>query len=130
MINRQWTTFEGRAYGRRAVDELRVTIYKKGIIYMNKAAIDVLGQPAAVELSFDGNRRIIGIKPADVRRRNAFPLTAHGAGKYRKIQAAVFFHHFRLRLEGTQLVDAAEFTPDGILELPLDSMITIGRGAR
>ena len=129
-MNRQWTTFEGRAYGRLASNDIRVTINKRGHIYINKAAFDVLGQPAAVELSFDGNRRIIGIKPADIRRKNAFPTKSLSRGQYRRILAAAFFRHFRLRLEGTQLVDAFEFTLEGILELPLDSLITIGLGAR
>ena len=130
MINRHWTTFEGRAYGRSATHEIRVTLNYSGQINLNKAAYDVMGQPAAVELSFDGNRRIIGIKTADIRRRNAFPLKPVSSGRYRTIRAAAFCRHFRLRLEGTNLFDAAEFTPENILELPLDSMITIGRGAR
>ena len=130
MNKRQWTTFEGRAYGYSASEEIRVTVNDRCQICMNKPAFDVLGQPAAVELSFDGNRRIIGIKPIDIRRRNAFPIKPVSRGNYRRILAAAFFHHFRLRPEGTNLFDAAEFTPEGILELPLDSLITIGRGAR
>jgi hypothetical protein len=131
MTNRQWTTYTGRAYGRAASDEMRVTIGSKAIVYLNGAAFDVLGQPAAVELCYDGNRRIVGIRPADPRRRNAFPVKRqHHNGTYRRFHAAAFFRHFRIRLEGTQLVDGAEFTAEGILELPLDSLINITRGAR
>jgi hypothetical protein len=110
--------------------EIRVTIQTKGVIHLNKAAFEVLGAPAAVEFQFDGNRRIVGIRPIDPRRRNAFPVRRDRHKNYHSINAAAFFQHIRLRFDGTQLVDAAEFTPEGLLELPLDSMITIGRGAR
>jgi hypothetical protein len=130
MINRQWTTFEGRAYGRSHSEQIRVTLNERGVFYLNKPAFEVMGGPAAVEMKYDGNRRIIGLKPVDPRRKNAFLLKQHSVGNYRKVNAAVFCKHFRLRIEGTNLFDGAEFTFDGILELPLDSMITVGRGAR
>lgn len=130
MNKRDWTTFEGRAYGRSRSDEIRVTLSDRAVFYLNKSAYDVLGRPAAVELKLDGNRRIIGMKPADARRRNAFLLKSHCNGTYRKINAAAFCKHFRLRLDGTNLFDAADLSPDGILELPMDSMILVGRGAR
>lgn len=130
MIKRDWTTFTGRAYGRARSEEIRVTLSDRAVFYMNKAAFDVMGQPAAVELKYDGNRRIIGMLPTDARHRNAFLVKSHCNGNYRKINAGAFCHHFRLRLEGTNLFDGADFTPEGILELPMDSMITVGRGAR
>ena len=130
MIKRDWTTFEGRAYGRARSEEIRVTLNERAVFYMNKAAFDAMGQPAAVELKFDGNRRIIGMQPTDARRRNAFMLKQHINGNYRKINASAFCKHFRLRIEGTNLFDGADLTPEGILELPMDSMITVGRGAR
>ena len=107
-----------------------MTLNHRYVFYLNKAAFDVLDRPAAVELLYDGNRRIIGLKPTDARMKNAFLLKQHTVGNYRKINASAFCKHFRLRVEGTNLFDAADFTPEGILELPMDSMITIGRGAR
>ena len=130
MQNRHWTTFQGRAYGRARKDELRVTLGQRHVFYINKAAYEVLGRPGAVELRYDGNRRIIGMKPIDPRLKNAFPVKPHSTGNYHKIHAAAALRHFRLRIEGTNLFDAADFTDEGILELPMDSMITVGRGAR
>ena len=130
MINRDWKTFEGRAYGRGPSKELRVTLNHRYVFYLNSVAYDALEQPAAVELKFDGTRRIIGLKPTDARRRNAFLLKQHTVGRYKKINASAFCKHFRLHVEGTNLFDAAELTDEGILELPMDSMITVGRGAR
>ena len=130
MINRHWSIFEGRAYGRSRSDELRVTLGQRHVFYLNKAAYEVLGRPTAVELRYDGNRRIIGMRRCDPRVRNAFTVKPHSTGNYRKIHAAAFCRHYRLRIEGTNLFDAADFTHEGILELPMSSMITIGRGAR
>ena len=131
MIKRNWTTFEGRAYGRNLSEQIRVTLNHRYVFYLNKAAYEVLGTPAAVEIErYDGDRRIIGLAPTDTRHRNAFLLKQHTVGNYRKINASAFCKHFRMRIEGTNLFDAADFTPEGILELPMDSMITIGRGAR
>ena len=130
MTNRHWSRFEGRAYGRARSEELRVTLGERHVFYLNKVAYDALGQPAAVELRYDGNRRIIGIKPHDPRRKNAFLVKQHTTGNYRKIHAAAFCRHYRLGIEGTNLFDGAELTNEGILELPMSSMITIGRGAR
>ena len=130
MINRHWDVFQGKAYGRAKSDEIRVTLSERAVFYLNKAAFDVMGQPAAVELRYDSNRRIIGIKAADALMRNAFLVRRHTAGNYRKVNASAFFKHFRIRLEGTSLFDGADFTPEGILELPMDSIVTVGRGAR
>lgn len=130
MNKRDWTTFEGRAYGKSVSDEIRVTLNHRLVFYLNEAAFNAMEQPQAVELMFDGNRRIIGMKATDARRRNAFLIKRHTKGNYRRVNAGAFCNHFRLRPEGTSLFDGAEFTPDGVLELPLDSMITIGRGAR
>jgi hypothetical protein len=130
MINRHWSIFEGRAYGRAKSDEIRVTLSDRAVFYLNKAAFEVLGGPAAVELMYDGNRRIIGMKATDARKRNAFPLKKHVNGNYRKVNASAFIRHFRMRLDGTSLFDGADITPEGILELPMSSIVIVGRGAR
>ena len=130
MNNRQWTIFEGRPFRRDSKGEIRVTIQTKGVIFLNRTAYELIGQPAAVELRYDGNRRIVGLKPIDPRRPNAFPIKMNGRTHYRTISAAAFFQHIRLRFEGTNLVRDADFTPEGILELPLDTLTTITRGAR
>jgi hypothetical protein len=109
---------------------MRVTLGHHHVFYLNNVAYEALGRPNAVELRYDGNRRIIGMRPIDPRRRNAFHVKLHCGGNYRKVHAASFCRHFRLRVDGTSLFDDADLTDEGILELPMDSMITVGRGAR
>src|SRR5947209_6574280 len=104
----RWERFEGQQYRHRARREPRVTLGKKGTFYLNGDAFEVLGAPGAVELLYDGNRRIIGLKPTDPRKRNAFVVKQHGTGSYKRISAAAFCQHFRLRIDATYLFDGAD----------------------
>ena len=58
-----WTVFEGRQYGRLASCEPRVTLDRRGVIYLNRVAYEALGTPGAVEMLFNHNGRILGLKP-------------------------------------------------------------------
>ena len=127
-MNIQWETFEGREFSRRARDEARVTLGKKGNIYLNGKAYDLLEQPAAVEILYDGNRRIIGLKPVDPRRTNAFRIKPH-TGKYKRISAAAFCQHFRIRPTSTLLFQNVDLNA-GVMTLDLTSTVTVTRGAR
>ena len=126
-----WETFVGmqfRAMGRR---EPRVTLGAKGTFYLNGLAFEALERAKAVELLYDGNRRIIGLKPTDPKKRNAFVVKQHGTtGNYRRISAAAFVRHFRLRIEGTMLFDEVDLDNEGVLLLDLAKVIHVGRGAR
>jgi hypothetical protein len=77
----QWEKFEGKQYRTEARREPRVTLGAKGTFYLNGVAYDALERPAAVEMLYEGNRRIIGLKPIDPRRDNAFLIKHHGKGR-------------------------------------------------
>lgn len=126
----QWSTFEGRPFGYKAKREVRVTLGQKGVFYLNGVAYDALGQPAAVEILYEGNRRIIGLKPVDLRKHNAFPIKIHGTGTYKRISAAAFCQHFRIKLRETVLFDGADLNDEGVMLLDMNRTITVGRGAR
>ena len=80
---------------------------------------------------FDGNRHIIGLKPTDPAKRNAFAIKHRGkGGNYKRISAAAFCTHFRLRVTGTMLFNNVDLDNDGILLLDMVNMITVGRDAR
>ncbi|MFT3744209.1 MAG: hypothetical protein QM785_07935 [Pyrinomonadaceae bacterium] len=130
-MNNQWTIFEGRQHVQRARREMRVTIGPRHVIYMNGKAYDALGRHSAVEMSYDGDRRIIGLKPIDPGKKNAFRIKKHGSGgDYHRISASAFCQHFRLRIDRTLLFEDADINSDGILTLDLNRAITVGRGAR
>lgn len=80
---------------------------------------------------YDGNRRIIGLKPTDPAKRNAFAIKHHGkGGNYKRISAAAFCTHFRLRVMGTMLFNNVDLDNDGVMLLDMANMITVERGSR
>jgi hypothetical protein len=79
---------------------------------------------------FEGNMRVIGMKPVDARKRNAFPVRKHSKGSYMRVSAAVFCHNFKIKPRETVLFDGADFDTDGVLLLDMNRTATGGRGAR
>jgi hypothetical protein len=58
--------------------EPTVTVQKLGTFSMNSAAYDALSSPSAVELLFDKNERLLGIRKADPSARHAYGLRSVG----------------------------------------------------
>ena len=130
-MNTKWETFEGQQYRTTARKEPRVTLGAKGTLYLNGHAFEALGAPAAVEMLFDGNRRVIGLKPVDVKKRNAFVIKHHGkSGNYKRISASAFCTHYRIKTRETVLFDGVDLDNDGVLLLDLGRTIRVGRGSR
>lgn len=50
-----------------------VTIQRKGLFSMNRSAYALIGTPAAVELLWDAERQIIGLRPTEETNPNAYP---------------------------------------------------------
>ncbi len=128
-MNEKWIVFEGRPFPPKALPVPRVTIGSTGVIFLNRHAVAALGSPAAVELRYDAPRRLIGIKPADPSRENAFHLRRH-AGTYLRIAAAAFCRHFRVKIERTQVFESVEINPDGMMILDLNRTMTVTRVVR
>ena len=130
-MHRKWDKFEGRQNLRTPKTEPRVTLGSRSVFYMNGVAFDMMEQPAAVEMLYDGNERIIGMKPVDLRNRNAFLIKPHGkTGNYKRVSAASFCTHFRLKFPRTILFNNIDLDPDGVLTLDINKATTVGRGAR
>ena len=111
--------------------EARVTLGSRSVFYLNGAAFDLMEQPAAVEMLYEGNERIIGMVPVDIRHRNAFMIKPHGkTGNYKRISAASFCTHFRLKFSRTILFNGIDLDPDGTMVLELAKATTVGRGTR
>ena len=125
-----WEVFEGRQYRNETRKELRVTVGGNGTFYLNKIAYAALEMPEAVEMLYDGDRRAIGMRACDPRKRNAFRLTPHGGKNYWRVAAASFCQHHNYKFDRTMHIDKADLTEDNVLDLPMDSMIAVSRGAR
>lgn len=126
-MGKQWEVFKGRASARADEGEVRVTL-GRNTFYLNGKAFEALGEPAAVELSFEGNERIIGMRPIDPAERNAFPVRRHGkTGNYKRIPVAAFCRHIRLDTRETVLFNEPDFGNDFSMMLDLNSTIKVGK---
>ena len=124
-----WTKFEGWPYGVER-DQARVTLGPKKAIMLNEVAFEALGAPAAVELMFDEDRRVIGLKPVDLRRKNAFALKPKAGSRHRVIRAAAFCTHFGINVDRTVLFSEVDIDKDGVMTLEFGKAINVSRGAR
>ncbi len=106
---------------------MRVTL-GRNTFYLNGKAFEALGSPAAVEMAFEGNERMIGLRPVDPGQRNAFRLRQHGkTGNYKRIPASAFCRHIRLDTRRTVLFDQPEIDNDGAMMLDLNATIRVGK---
>ncbi len=112
---------------------LRVTLNHRKVFLLNEEASRALGDPAAVELRYDGNTRTIGLAPRDPRILSAFPLKKwanHKKYTYRIIHGAPFCKHFDINPKSTILFTNVDMDNEGTLLLELNSAVAVGRGFR
>lgn len=83
---------------------------------------------AAVTLLFDENSGMIGLKPADIRLKNAFPVKQKGKWQNRTIHASPFLKHFKINIDRTVLFNEVDLDNEGVLKLELTKTTSIGRG--
>lgn len=122
-----WTEFQGSP-NRTDKDEARVTLNSRGTFLLNRKAYEAIETPAAVTLLFDENSGIIGLKPADIRLKNSFPIRQKDKRHNRLIHASPFCKHFKIRIERTVLFNEVDIDNEGVMKLELKKTTSIGRG--
>ena len=55
-----------------------VTIQRKGLFSLNAAAMQMLGNPEAIQFLWDRDRRVVGIQAVSVDASNAYPMRRQG----------------------------------------------------
>lgn len=84
----------------RDVERPTVTVTIRGRLSLNKAALAILGEPAAVELLYDRTDRIIGVRPAaDPDGMTAHRLHRTHSGSTAYVYTKAFFWYFGIGLE-------------------------------
>ena len=126
---KHWTTFEGTPNGKRK-EMARVTLGKSKTILLNAHAYQAIGEPVAVEMLFDGNRNIMGLKPCDPQKKNAFTFRRSKQGKHVQISIGAFLTHFSIKPERTVLFEEIDIDSDGILTLDMTKTTAVSRGSR
>lgn len=88
--------------------EPRLIIQKRGTISLNRSAYAVLGSPRAVELLFDPDQRIAGLRPVAVNCEHAYPVrsaSGNGVGPF-LVSALAFLRHFAISRDQSLRWDA------------------------
>lgn len=107
-----------------------VTIQKRGVISLNKAAHDLVGNAETVELLYDRDRQVIALRPADDSSPHAYAVRAgskRGPGQA-MVAATAFTTHYRIDTTATRRWKP--FLEDGMLCVDLSQEGTIITGNR
>jgi hypothetical protein len=108
-----------------------VTISRECKVYLNERALEALGQPAAVGVMYDEQKRVIGLIPSAVERAHAYPLRPKYRGSLGRVfTAREFMRHHEIIPTDTLAFPHAYVSNDGILILDLKAAVRVPRGER
>jgi hypothetical protein len=122
-MERQWEEF---AHGPVVQNSERIhaTINRRGNLFLNRLAVEALGEPDSVVLMYDRRRSTIGITRAPSSRQNAFRLKRNRNGS-RMIYAANFCRFYSICPEETLAFTAPEVDKNGVLILDLNEVKSV-----
>jgi hypothetical protein len=109
-----------------------VTIQKRGTISLNRSAYEMVGSPAAVELLYDADSRIVGLRECDPRDRDAVRVrspTGKDAGPF-VVSAMAYLRFYEIAFDGSRRWLA--YLEDGVLcvDLRTQSLAVTSNRAR
>jgi hypothetical protein len=96
-----------------------VSMNRKSEIVMSRATYRAIGEPPAFLLLFDTVNSRIGLKPAVLSTRNAYPVRAGSIHGAKKVRACRLAREFKISLPETVRFYDADTDEDGILILDL-----------
>ena len=112
---------------RSGAARIRVTLDSRGVFNLNTIAVRKLDNAEAVTFYYDVYKRVIGMKPAEIWRTNAFPVRVLNKMKIRTICAIAFCKHFDIKVTRTIEFNNAKVGEDGVLRLDLNDITVIGK---
>ena len=107
---------------------VHVTLNRRGNLFLNRYAIEAMGEPDAVTLMYDKRRKAIGLTRASVSKANAFVLKKKDRERSsgRLLYAANFCRRHSIKLTKTLAFTGAK-VKDGILILDLHEVAKVSR---
>ena len=96
-----------------------VTMNPAGLIRLSKATYQRMGEPKAFVILFDLVNNRIGMKPAALTTRNAYPVRLQGSNGSKIIRANRLIKEYRISLPMTVRFYDADTDEDGVLVLDL-----------
>ncbi len=122
-LDRKWEKFKGGPQ-LKSSEEIRVTINRKGLIYMNPKAYQCFGSPKAVALYYSREDDSIAAEPAYPRFAENFQVVKKQMGW--AVHAATFCRHYNIRIPNTERFIRPDLTNEGHLILNLRETVTVG----
>ena len=96
-----------------------VTMNPAGDIVLSRVTYEMLGSPAAFVILYDRTNLRIGLKPAALATKNAYPARVSNNAGAKKVRGHRLTREHRIDLPHTVRFYDAEIDPDGILILNL-----------
>lgn len=96
-----------------------VSLSPKGVIALSGATWRELGSPAAFVILYDAANQRIGLRPAHLTDRNAYPAVTRGSSPGRHLNAYQMMVEEKISLQYGLRFKGAETDPDGVLILDL-----------
>ena len=125
MLERKFEKFRGGPAAQLGkLADPRVTINRRGLIYLNRKAYESLGSPKAVALYYSREDDSIAIEPAYPRFAENFPAIPKQEGN--AIHAATFCRHFGISVPRTERFLRPDLTAEGQLILSLRETVSVG----
>jgi len=104
-------------------ERMHVTLSELGVIYMNRNAYRLFGNPAAVSFYYSRERDTIAIEPANPRFEKNFPVKQCQNGF--RILAGPVVGNFNIRTENTIRFANPDIDKNGILMLNLRDTVNV-----
>lgn len=123
MQGREWEKFRGGPAA-PAGGMIRVTLNRKGLIYMNAKAYQMMGKPKAVAIYYNRKEDMMALEPGSPRQAENFHVTKKQNGW--SIHAASFCRHFGIRVHSTERFLRPGITESGQMILNLRETVSVG----
>lgn len=123
-LDRKWEKFRGGPAGKPSAGAVRITINRKGLIYLNAKAYQVLGRPKAVAIYYSREDDAIALETAYERFVEHFLVIKKQNGW--AIHASTFCRHHKIRIPNTERFIRPDLTTEGQLILNLKETVTVG----
>ncbi|MFN2412720.1 MAG: hypothetical protein ABR535_06660 [Pyrinomonadaceae bacterium] len=122
-LDRKWEKFKGGPHS-KSRDAVRITLNRKGTIYFNPKAYQVLGSPKAVALYYSREDDAIALEPSYPRFVEHFQVVKKQNGW--AVNAASFCRHYNIRIPNTERFIRPDLTNEGQMILSLKETVTVG----
>lgn len=107
-----------------------VTLQRKGLFSLNRAAFEALGEAQTVTLLYNRERRIIGIRPTEPSSPRAYPVRRVGQGHTYIIAGTAFTSYYQIPTDTARRYVAAMLGDMLTIDLTQDAPVVTGVRAR